>query len=260
MVIGAESALGERVVRGLLRTGGQVRVYIDPDEDDVIERFRAMGCKVARGEISDPGRLEMALTQVHTVIVAGDSLVDDPADVLDELAAVVEAAVDANVRRLVWPSWLGTDDPGQDPWLAMCAQAEELLAGLPCESVVVRRALTYGPGDAFTVALASADIGEASDAMHAPLWLGDLADALVAADDQRGDGGDVAQVRVQLAGPESMTVAALAEALRGRIGAIRGISLSDHTLAYLAQDRVAGPDALGASGTPLSDALDRLNS
>lgn len=258
MVVGAETALGEAVTRRLLRTGGQVRVYIDPDHDDLIDDYRALGCKVARGTVEDTGRLEVALTQVHTVIHAPDSLLDDPAEVLDGLAAVAEAAVDANVRRLVWPSWIGAPDPAGDAWLAMCAEAEQLLAGLPFESVVIRRALTYGPGDALTTAVASAELGVAGPAVHAPLWLGDLADALAAADEQRGEGDDVAQITVELAGPESMPLLQLASLLREAVGSVGGLTLPGHALNYLAADRLPGPDALGATGTRVADALSRL--
>ena len=257
MVVGAETALGEAVTRRLLRTGGQVRVYIDPEHDDLIDDYRALGCKVARGAVEDTGRLEIALTQVHTVVHAPDSLLDDPGEVLDGLAAVAEAAVDANVRRLVWPSWLGAADPGDD-WLRMCAEAEQLLAGLPMESVVIRRAVTYGAGDALTTALASVELGAAGPAMHAPLWLGDLADALVAADEQRGEGDEVAQITVELAGPETMPLIHAAELLRQAVGSVAGLALPGHALSYLAADRLPGEGALGASGLRLADTLDRL--
>lgn len=258
MVVGAETALGEAVTRRLVRTGGQVRVYLDPEHDDLVDDYRALGCKVARGEVSDAGRLEVALTQVHTVIVAGDSLLDPPEEVLDGLAAVAEAGVGANVRRLVWPSWLGADEPGQDPWLRACADAEQLLAGLPFDSVVVRRSLTYGAGDALTVALASADLGPATSARHAPLWLGDLAGALVSADEQRGESSEPTRIRVELTGPGVTPLAAFAEALRSRVGTVAGLSLPGHALTYLAVDRLPAADALGGSGTPLDDGLDRL--
>ena len=257
MVVGAETALGEAVTRRLLRTGGQVRVYIDPDQDDLIEDYRALGCKVARGTVEDVGRLEVALTQVHTVIHAQDSLLDEPAEVLDGLAAVAEAAVDANVRRLVWPSWIGAGEPGDDAWLRMCADGEQLLAGLPFESVVVRRALTYGPGDALTTALASANLGAAATATHAPLWLADLSDALAVADQQRGE-GEVAQITVELAGPEPMALERLASLLRDEVGSVSGLTLPRHALDYLAADRLPGADALGASGTRVADALPHL--
>lgn len=257
MVVGAETALGEAVTRRLLRTGGQVRVYIDPEHDDLIDDYRALGCKVARGAVEDTSRLEVALTQVHTVIHAADSLLDEPGEVLDALASVTEAAVDANVRRLVWPSWIGAAAPGDD-WTRMAAEAEQLLAGLPFESVVLRRALTYGPGDALTTALASAELGAAGPALHAPLWLGDLADALVAADEQRGEGDDVAQITVELAGPETMPLAQLAALLRDAAGSLSGLSLPAHALGYLAQDRQPGEGALGGSGLRVADAADHL--
>jgi uncharacterized protein YbjT (DUF2867 family) len=254
MVIGADTALGETVVRRLLRTGGQVRVYVDPDRDDLVREHRELGCKVARGTLDDEGRLEIALTQVHTVIHAADSLLDSPDEVVDGLATVAEAATGANVRRIVWPSWLGAGEP-EGEWLRMCAEAESLLAALPFESVVVRRALTYGPGDALTVALA-ADPPPA-DAPHAPLWLGDLAQAMVEADRQRGE-GHVTQVRVDMAGPDVVSVREFAARVADRVGRLRGLALPAHCIEYLSRGAAPPPGALGATGMSVDEGLRRL--
>lgn len=256
MVIGAETALGETVVRRLLRTGGQVRVFIDPEHDDLIDDYRAVGVKVARGTVDDVGLLELALAQVHTVIHATDSLLDPPGEVLDGIASVAEAALGANVRRIVWPSWLGAEAPGGDEWLEMCAQAEALLGDLPLETVVVRRALTYGLGDAFTTALAAAGAPDGG-ASTAPLWVGDLAETLVAADAQRGE-DEVMRLVVELAGPDVFGLREFAGALGDAVGRMRGVTLPSHAIGYLSADRLPGPGALGATGTRVAEALPLL--
>lgn len=193
LVAGAETALGRATVRALRRSGGEVRVYLDAEVagDADAEGFRRLGCKTALGTLDDEGRLELALEQVHTVVHCWGGPLTAPDDELDGLAGVLSAALGAGCRRLVWASHLGADDPAGVAYLQACADAEALLADATLESIVVRRALTYGPGDELTRRLAAA-AGAAvrPEARHAPLALADLAAALAQADalDRRATG------------------------------------------------------------------------
>ncbi len=158
LVTGAEAGLGREAVRALARAGGELRAWLDPDALDDPEgdaaRLRAAGVKAAIGTIDDEGRLEQALTRVHTVVHCWGGPIVAPDQELDGLAGVLSAALGAGCRRFVWPSHLGADDPGGDAYLSACAEGEDLLAGAGLESIVIRRALTYGPGDALTRQLA----------------------------------------------------------------------------------------------------------
>lgn len=261
LVTGALTGLGRAVAARLRRAGGEVRVYVDANAHDDAEAYRRAGMKAARGDLADEGRLELALEQAHTLVHAGGDLLDEPEAMLDGLASAVSAAIGAGCRRVVWASHLGADEPGDNPFLQACAEAEQLLADAPMETVVVRRALTYGPRDALTVRLAAGIGGVDGAARHAPLYLDDLAGTLVAADAERNRPGG-SHIEVTLAGPAVVTVQELAS----RLGAPRGgratfggaVDLPAHVIDLLSHDRLPGPGALGRSGTPLAEGVARL--
>lgn len=253
LVTGAETALGRMVVRAARAGGGEVRAYLDGAVagDAEAAGLRALGCKVAVGEIDDEGRLETALEQVHTVIHCWGGPLTDPDEELDGLAVLVSAAVGAGCRRVVWASHQGAGDPRDVAYLRACAEGEELLAEAPLESIVIRRALTYGPGDQLTARLAGGPEGVRPEARHAPLTTGDLAAAMVRADAMARGGvrGDLALV-LELAGPEVVSLQELAVLLRRAGVAGSREPLPATAAALYGGDREPGPAALGREGTP----------
>ena len=277
LVTASESATGRATVRALRRGGGEVRAWLDAEAatDDDAAAMRSLGCKVAVGTIDDEAHLELALEQVHTVVHLGGSPLDEPETVLDDAAGVLSAAISAHCRRLVWPSHLGAADPRGNAYLEVCAEVEELLAEAPLETVVLRRALTYGPGDALTALLVSGApteaMGARTSARHEPLYVDDLAGAVVSADamDRGGrQGGPVGDLHlaVELVGPEVVDLGDLVRVLGGPLEAApqytrRARAMSDapapavppdHLIDLLSRDLVGRVDALGRSGTPLA--------
>jgi uncharacterized protein YbjT (DUF2867 family) len=259
LLTGAEHAIGRAAVTALRRGGGEVRVYVDPlsAPDGAVERFRALGCKTARGTLDDEGFLETALEQVHTVVHAAAEVLADPEDLLDDAASVLSAAASAGVRRLVLVSHVGVDAPDGNAWLEALAEAEELCADSPIDTVVIRRALTYGPDDRLTAVLVEGTGGADPDAMHAPLYLADLAAAVVAADDRERADGALPHLVVPLAGPDMTSLGELVAALGGRISGagadarlLGTAELPAHAVDLLSRDLV--PDRrLPTAGTPL---------
>ena len=273
LVTGAEAGLGRAVVARMLRTGGEVRVYLDPDRSSQadVDGYRRSGLKVARGMLEDEGHLELALAQVHTVVHAGGGALDDPATVLDDVASVVSAAMGAGCRRLVWASQLGASATEENPYLRVCAEAEALLADAPLETVVLRRALTYGPHDALTGVLAAGVPGADTRARHAPLYVDDLAAAVLAADAERGRTGPD-HLLVSLAGPEVVTLERLVAGLAGLDGlrprdprgpadppsaGPEAPAPAPHLADVLSRDRLPDATTLGRTGTPLAEGLAR---
>jgi uncharacterized protein YbjT (DUF2867 family) len=260
LVTGAEHALGVAAAFALLRTGGEVRAYLDPllAPDGTVERLRAAGCKTARGTLDDEGFLESALEQVHTVVHAATDLTADAETVLDDLASVLSAAASAGVRRVVLVSHLGVDDPRGNAWLEALAEAEELCEDSPLDAVVLRRALTYGPADRLTGALVDGAAGVAPDATHAPLYLDDLAAAVAAADARDRADGALPHLLVPLGGPDLSSVGELIAALGGQItgrygGAPSRIVTRDlpaHAIDVLSRDLVP-PRGLPTAGTTI---------
>ena len=261
LVTGAETALGRAAVRALRRTGGEVRVYLDAEVAGDAEDFRRLGCKTAVGTLDDEGRLELALEQVHTVVHCWGGPLTAPDDELDGLAGVLSAALGAGCRRLVWASHLGADDPGGVAYLQACADAEALLADATLESIVVRRALTYGPGDELTRRLA-AGAAVRPEACHAPLAVADLAAALAQADalDRSATRNDLALV-IELVGPQVRTLAEVVTALRAAgFSDGRPTPLPATTAALYDRDLVVGPGALGRDGMTLEQGTATLRS
>lgn len=260
MITGAESGAGRAVARALLSTGGEVRAYLDAErcgEDDAAA-WRRAGCKVALGTLDDEGHLESALEQAHTVVhLAGGPLAETQAQ-LDELATVMSAAVGAGCRRFIWPTELAALTAGENPYLQQQREAADLLDELPMEVVTMRCALRYGVADALTVALAGG-LASAADpaARHAPLHLDDLADAVVAADSQRGSRGEL-HFAIELVGPNVVPLGGFVERLRAVL-APSGASTPPRWLAdWLSRSAVGGPEALGRQGTRIVEGLARL--
>lgn len=260
LVTSAETGTGRAVVRLLLRTGGEVRAYLEPGDgqEPLVDAYRRYGVKVARGALADEGWLEAAMEQAHTVVHTGGGPLDEPDVVVDEVASVTSAALGAGCRRVVWASYLQADDPGTDAYLTACSEAEALLAEAPLESVVIRRALTYGPHDRLTRVLATGAADPRPDARHAPLFVGDLAAALVAADADRGPTG-ARHVVVELAGPEvvelSRLVTELAPSAESPVS--WEVRVPAHLRRLLSRDQPPGRATLGRTGTPLDEGLAR---
>lgn len=247
------------MVARLARAGGEVRAYVDRETtpESVVDGYRRWGVKVARGALDDEALLELALQDAHTVVHTGGGPPDGPAVVLDELASVVSAALGAGCRRVIWPSHLGVGGSG-DPYLDACAEGEALLADAPVETVVVRRALTYGPHDPLTALLAARLDGVDGRARHAPLYLDDLAATVQAADAERGGSGP-GHLVVELAGPEVVQLADLVEGLADVAPPRVPVRAPGHLAAFLSRHQLPDPAALRA-GTSLAEGLARTRS
>ncbi|HUH07822.1 MAG TPA: NAD(P)H-binding protein [Egibacteraceae bacterium] len=260
MVTGASTAAGRAAVAALLGVGGEVRVYADPaDGGSVLDGWRAAACKIARGTLDDEGRVEQALEQVHTVAHLASRLTDSADRTLDELAVVVSAAIGAGCRRFIWMSQLQAADPGANPYLRACAEGETLLSAAPMETVVYRCALTYGPEDELTAALAhGAPAGLDGAARHAPLYVEDLAGAVVAAD-RMSRGGEAADLHLVLglAGPQDVSLDEFCRLLPAT-GTGRNSPLPVHVADVLNRDQPRSDDMLGMHGVGPVEGIARM--
>lgn len=259
LITGAETAEGRAAARRFLRSGGEVRVFVSLDTPDaVVEQFRSARCKVARGSLDDEGHLETAAEQVHTVVHLAGGPMTPPDDVVDDAATVLSAAIGAGCRRLVWASHVGADDARGNAYLEACAETEAMLADAPLETVVVRRALTYGPDDALTVALAAGAVPpEAVESTHQPLYVDDLGMVIAEADRVRGGVGDLGIV-LTLTGPTEVLLGGFADLLtapdRDRSAAP---ALPSVVADLLARDLVV--DAAMVGPTSIPEGLERVS-
>ena len=262
LVTGAANAVGRATIHALLAAGGEVRAFLDPGDvaEGMVEGLRARGVKTARGALDDEGQLELACEQVHTVVHAAADPMLDGAQVLDDLATVLSAALGANAKRLVMVSHLGADTAGDNAWLAALAEAEAILADAPIDSVVLRRSLTYGRLDALTNAVIDGAAGADLEAIHAPLWVDDLAAGVVAADARDRDPGDVPHLVVPLPGPVDCSLGEFIALLGGQVAGGRESPIArarpgtpplpPHVLDLLSRNLPHSPDAPTAGTTP----------
>lgn len=258
LITGAETAEGRATARRLLRGGGEVRVFVDEaTSSQVVEAFRAARCKVARGTLDDEGHLETAAEQVHTIVHLGGGPMTPPASVLDDAATVLSAAIGAGCKRLIWASHVGADDPRGNAYLEACAETEAMLADAPLETVIVRRGLTYGPGDGLTEALAAGALpAEAFESTHQPLYVDDLAMVIAESDRVRGGVGDLA-ITVTLTGPTEVLLSGFADLLaapgrnRATVAPLPPVVAGLLTLDLVINDAITGP-------TDIPEGLERL--
>lgn len=258
LITGAETAEGRATARRMLRGGGEVRVFVDEAAPaEVVDAFRAARCKVARGTLDDEGHLETAAEQVHTIVHLAGGPMTHPDTVLDDAATVLSAAIGAGCRRLIWASHVGAANPQGNAYLEACAETEAMLADAPLETVVVRRALTYGPGDGLTMALAAGAIPpQAVESTHQPLYVDDLAMVVAESDRLRGGVGDLA-ITVTLTGPTEVLLGGFADLLTapGRIRA-DAPALPPAVVGLLTMDLVVNEALTGPTDIP--EGLERL--
>ena len=264
LVTGAANLVGRAAIHALLAAGGEVRAFLDPLDapEGTVEGLRSLGVKTARGALDDEGHLELACEQVHTIVhaAAADPMSDDVDAVLDDAATVLSAALGANCRRIVLVSHLGADDPAGNRWLDALGEAEQMLADAPIDSVAVRRSLTYGLHDPLTETVIEGAPGADLEAIHAPIWVDDLAAGLVAADARDRAQGAVPHLVIPLPGPSDCSLGEFVALLGGQItGGIRssiararpgGDRLPPHVLDLLSRSLPTDPSAPSAGTTP----------
>lgn len=258
LITGAETAEGRAAARRFKRSGGEVRVFVDlAASDDIVASFRSLGCKVARGSLDDEGHLETAAEQVHTVVHLGGGPMTHPEAVVDDAATVLSAAIGAGCRRLVWASHVGADDPQGNAYLEACVETEATYADAPLETVIIRRALTYGPGDPLTAALAGGSIPDvAIESTHQPLYVDDLAMVIAEADRVRGGVEDL-DIALTLTGPTEVLLGGFADLLTApdRDLATAAV-LPPAVVGLLTRDLVVNEAMVGPTSIP--EGLERL--
>jgi nucleoside-diphosphate-sugar epimerase len=138
IVVGADTPLGTAIVAALLGRQGEVRAFVsDPGE---ALRLKALGVKVAVGDVSDASHVGAACTNCFSAVLVGAAADDGrDRDFASEAAAVLakwaEAVREAAVRRVIWvvdgrpPSIDGAEtarvDAGLDP-ATIAARVAEL--------------------------------------------------------------------------------------------------------------------------------------
>ena len=219
LVTGAAGTVGRAAVAALLRQDVEhVRAVVR--EPGQVGGLRRLGAKVALLDATDPDGLAAAMEGVFTACSLTGSLWSWPGE--DPYAAVVEparvflaAAGAAGVRRVVVcsPAAVGTAAADANPHLAAKAEVERMVAASGLEHAILRCAHVLGPGGRLLELLAgSAPVPVPGDGRQrvAPVWVGDVAAAIAAAD-------DAVELRATwaLAGPSEVAFDELVDAVHG---------------------------------------------
>jgi uncharacterized protein YbjT (DUF2867 family) len=273
LVTGAAGLVGLAAVAALLRQGVEhVRAVVrDPGQ---VGGLRRLGAKVALLDATDPDGLAAAMDGVFTACSLTGSMWTRPGE--DPYAAVVDpaqvflaAAGSAGVRRVVVcsPAAVGTAAADGNRHLAAKAAVERMVAASGLEHGILRCAHVLGPGSRLLEAVAGREpVQVPGDGRQrvAPVWVGDVAAAIAAAD----DAVELAATW-SLAGPDEVAFDDLVDAVHGRPVAKHHLAGGDdHPRAGLTpvQARVLAIDSLadpalerppGLVPTPLAEALAR---
>ncbi len=233
VITGADSPLGELVVDALVGTalvgtafdGSGLDLRATVDQRGAVAELVARGVKTAVSDLVDTERFGAVLEDAHTVIHLRGAGTEQLLDGLDDVLA---AAPDSGVRRIVT--------------LAGLAGAHDSHAGLRAleaseyDSVVLEVGVVLAPLTDVRTDMPSYDDGSR---LVAPLWIGDLVAALVAADRLRDLHG---HLRVPAVGVDVVTADELMTML--------GVTASPAALA-------SGPsyDLVGDAGKAMQEVL-----
>lgn len=210
LICGASTAVGRQIAHNLLDQGGELRLFSAGD----VAALRQRGAFVSQGTWDDEGRLEAALTDVHTLVVVPHGLAW-PADRIVAAASVyASAAINAGVQRVIMVSALGASH-AREPVREALVEAERHLSAVPAPTLIVRSNLVMSPR--LIDALLTANFDGLNDVLVAPVNITDVAALVVAYDQARADSSDGTLV-VRCEGATSMPFGEFRKALRERLG------------------------------------------
>lgn len=218
-IIGASGVIGRAAVRAFARVDPDVRAVVR--RAGVADELRSAGAKVAVGDLEeDQVALTASLSGADSVchLVGGVLLDDDEAyerAIVGSVGTVVTAAGRAGVRRLTFVSAIGADPSSPNAYLRAKGIAEQAVRGSGLEFAIIRTAAVYGVGGPWFELLVAgaarrppAVVGDPSTTV-APVFAGDVAAVLLAADDR----ADPVHGTWALEGPDRVAVGDLVAAL-----------------------------------------------
>jgi NADH dehydrogenase len=278
VVTGASGGVG-RVLVPLIAERGEVRAVVRSAGE--ADRLRAVGAKAAVTELGEASAMAAVMAGAHTVVhlAGGLELPDDAAYEAANLGTTrdaLEAAGEADVARFLFMSYPRASASSPNAYLRAKGLAEEAVRSSGLDHLILRCTHVYGPGQrwleemqaAALRPLAATVVGSGRQRM-APVHVGDVAAALLAADDR----AEPVSGTFALQGPDVVTADEIVDIIAGRrrrkihlspVAAKRaarllGRTLSQALLEILASDSLAdASDAaaeLGVGLTPLREGL-----
>jgi len=231
LVTGANGFVGRHVVDRLAGSGASVRAMVrEPGA------HRApVGVEVVAGDVTDPASLAGAVAGVETVVHAAAitaNLKEPYQGAYREVNAtgtgnLMDAAVDAGVRRVVLVSGLGTRSDKPGTYMATRWGMEEAVRQSGIPFVIIQPSVQFGDGAEFIAALSrlakQSPVVPAMTGPHdkfQPIWIEDVVSIIVKAlDDDSLLGRSIA-----VGGPEYVNFRGVLETILAAMGVKRLIA------------------------------------
>ena len=228
LVTGGTGFVGQKIVHELRASGHEVRALVrEPRRGATLE---AWGAELAVGDVTDAVSLRQATEGVDAVVHLVAIIKGRPADfervMEDGTAALVRAAEEAGVRRLVLMSALGTSEANRDlvPYFHAKWAMEQCVEGSSLEQVIFRPSFVFGSDGGMLPTFVRqvrwspvTPIVGSGEARLQPIWVEDVATFFARAVDLEGARGRT----FELGGPDAVTWNELYERIRKVLGARR---------------------------------------
>jgi uncharacterized protein YbjT (DUF2867 family) len=231
LVTGGTGFIGKALIRHLAELGEPVRTLIRPSPKSP-ELPLGVDVEVAVSSLADERSLRAAMVGVDTVYhLASSERRGAKASLMQTeiqgTRAVVDAAVDAGVRRFFFTSHLSADRASAYPVMKAKAIAEEFVRQSGLNYTILRSAVAFGPNDGLTygVARVLAAIpgffflpGDGT-VMLQPIWVEDLVTCLTWSLEE----SDTYNKTIEIGGPEYLSFKQIVEMVMQATGLRRGL-------------------------------------
>lgn len=220
VVTGADTPVGRALVPLLRERGSEVRATVR--DTDAADPLRGLGAKVAADATSDPDTLRAVLDEAHTVCLPSEDLFLRSGDsyeesIVESTRTVLRVARKAKVTRVLFVSYPGASSTSRNDFLRAKGLAEDAVRDSGAEHAILRCTHIYGPRSSWldsmvwaATRLPAIVVGSGTQRL-APVFSGDVARALTAADDRASPVSGT----YGLQGPDVVTAVELADLLGG---------------------------------------------
>ncbi|MGI8805499.1 MAG: NAD(P)H-binding protein [Thermoleophilaceae bacterium] len=234
LLTGATGTVGSALLRRLTATGAEVRCLVRDPRRLGADRVRV---QIALGDLADPASFRNALRGVRTVIHLAATIRDQPRASIEELNGVatlrlLRAAEHAGAERFVFFSAIGATLQSPARFYRAKALAERAVAESPLRTTVIAPSIVYAAGDPWLTVLERLSLlpvmplSGRGRAVFQPVWADDVAACVVrlledgARSGQASAGEDPSAdaERLELAGPETLSHAAIVAAVLRSVG------------------------------------------